>query len=168
MCGYALLGACWLILKTEGALQDKARRWAKIAFLAVFASVGVVSLWTPFIDPDIARRWFSWPNILFLSPVPLATALTGWLWWRAVTKKLDVAPFLYAILLFTLSYLGIAISLFPMIVPHHFTLDQAASDASTQIFLGVGTLFLLPIIIVYTGWSYWVFRGKVKGNIGYH
>ncbi|HXL70092.1 MAG TPA: cytochrome d ubiquinol oxidase subunit II [Rhizomicrobium sp.] len=168
MCGYALLGACWLILKTEGALQEKARRWARIAFIATFASVGVVSLWTPFIDPDIARRWFSWPNILFLSPVPLATALTGFLWWRAVAKKQDVAPFLYAILLFTLSYVGIAISLFPMIVPHHFSLEQAASDASTQIFLGVGTLFLLPIIVVYTGWSYWVFRGKVKGHIGYH
>jgi cytochrome d ubiquinol oxidase subunit II len=168
MCGYALLGACWLILKTEGALQEKARRWARIAFLATFASVGVVSLWTPFVDADIARRWFSWPNILFLSPVPLATALTGFLWWRAVARKQDVAPFLYAILLFTLSYVGIAISLFPMIVPHHFSLEQAASDASTQIFLGVGTLFLLPIIVVYTGWSYWVFRGKVKGNIGYH
>jgi len=168
MCGYALLGACWLILKTEGALQEKARRWARIAFIATFASVGVVSLWTPFIDPDIARRWFSWPNILFLSPVPLATALTGFLWWRAVAKKQDAAPFLYAILLFTLSYMGIAISLFPMIVPHHFSLEQAASDPSTQIFLGVGTLFLLPVIFVYTGWSYWVFRGKVKGDIGYH
>jgi cytochrome d ubiquinol oxidase subunit II len=168
MCGYALLGACWLILKTEGALQEKSRRWARVAFLATFASVGIVSLWTPFIDPDIARRWFSWPNILFLSPVPLATALTGFLWWRAVARKQDVAPFLYAILLFTLSYVGIAISLFPMIVPHHFSLEQAASDPSTQIFLGVGTLFLLPIIAVYTGWSYWVFRGKVKGNIGYH
>jgi cytochrome d ubiquinol oxidase subunit II len=168
MCGYALLGACWLILKTEGALQEKARRWAKIAFLATFAAVGVVSLWTPFIDADIARRWFSWPNIAFLSPVPLATALTGYLWWRAVAKKQDTAPFLYAIMLFTLSYVGIAISLFPMIVPHHFSLDQAASDPSTQLFLGVGTLFLLPVIMVYTGWSYWVFRGKVRGDIGYH
>ncbi|HXR96060.1 MAG TPA: cytochrome d ubiquinol oxidase subunit II [Rhizomicrobium sp.] len=168
ICGYSLLGACWLILKTQGALQEKARRWGQIAFLATFASVGVVSLWTPFIDADIARRWFSWPNILFFSPVPLATLATGWLWWRAVVMKREVAPFLYAILLFTLSYLGIAISLFPMIVPHHFSLEQAASDPSTQIFLGVGTLFLLPIIAVYTGWSYWVFRGKVRGDIGYH
>ena len=168
MCGYALLGACWLILKTEGALQDRARRWAKTPSSPPSPRSGVVSLWTPFIDPDIARRWFSWPNILFLSPVPLATALTGFLWWRAVAKKQDVAPFLYAIVLFTLSYMGIAISLFPMIVPHHFSLEQAASDPSTQIFLGVGTLFLLPIIVVYTGWSYWVFRGKVKGDIGYH
>ncbi|HKD48019.1 MAG TPA: cytochrome d ubiquinol oxidase subunit II [Rhizomicrobium sp.] len=168
ICGYALLGACWLILKTEGALQDRARSWARIAFLATFAAVGIVSLWTPFIDADIARRWFSWPNILFLSPVPLATLFVGFLWWRAMAKKREVAPFLYAIVLFSLSYLGIAISLFPMIVPHHFSLEQAASDPSTQIFLGLGTLFLLPIIAVYTGWSYWVFRGKVRGDIGYH
>ena len=168
ICGYALLGACWLILKTEGALQEKARRWARIAFLATFAAVGVVSLWTPFIDADIARRWFSWPNILFLSPVPPATLATCWLWWRAVARKQEVGPFLYAVVLFTLSYVGIGISLFPMIVPHHFSLEQAASDPSTQIFLGVGTLFLLPIIAVYTGWSYWVFRGKVRGDIGYH
>jgi cytochrome bd ubiquinol oxidase subunit II len=168
MCGYSLLGACWLILKTEGALLEQARRWARQAFLATFAAVGIVSIWTPFIDADIARRWFSFPNILYLSPVPLATALVGFLWWRAVAKGQEVAPFLYAILLFSLSYLGIAISLFPMIVPHHFSLEQAASDPSTQIFLGLGTLFLLPIIIVYTGWSYWVFRGKVRADIGYH
>ncbi len=168
MCGYSLLGACWLILKTEGALAERARRWARAAFLGTLAAVGVVSLWTPFIDPDIARRWFSWPNILFLSPVPLATAVTGLLWWRAVAKEQEVAPFIYAILLFTLAYLGIAISLFPMIVPHHFSLEQAASAPSTQIFLGLGTLFLLPVIFVYTGWSYWVFRGKVRGDIGYH
>ena len=168
MCGYALLGACWLILKTEGGLAMCARDWAKKAFLATFAAVAIVSLWTPFIDPEIARRWFSWPNLVYLSPVPLATAATGILWWRAVTRKQDAAPFFYAILLFSLAYLGIAISLFPMIVPHHFSLAQAASDPSTQIFLGLGTLFLLPIIFVYTGWSYWVFRGKVRGDIGYH
>ena len=165
MCGYALLGACWLILKTEGALQEKARR----CFLGTLVAVGIVSLWTPFLDPDIARRWFSWPNMAFLAPVPLLTALFAVLEWRAIANpKSELKPFVYAVLLFSLSYLGIAISLFPMIVPHHFSLEQAASDASTQIFLGVGTLFLLPIIVVYTGWSYWVFRGKVKGHIGYH
>ena len=168
MCGYSPLGACRLILTTERPLAEQARRWAMPAFMGTFAAVGIVSLWTPFIDPDIARRWFSWPNILYLSPVPLATAISGFLWWRAMAKKQDMAPFVYAILLFTLAYLGIAISLFPMIVPHHFSLEQAASDPSTQIFLGLGTLFLLPVIFVYTGWSYWVFRGKVRGDIGYH
>jgi len=112
MCGYCLLGACWLILKTEGALQARARRQARIALAATAAAVGVVSLWTPFVDPDIARRWFSWPNIAFLSPVPLATLAVSLLLWRAAAKN-TVRPFFYAVALFTLSYLGIAISLFP-------------------------------------------------------
>ena len=167
MSGYALLGASWLILKTDGALNAKARRWGRLAFLATFAAIAVVSLWTPFLDPDIARRWFSWPNLLLLSPVPVATAAVAILLWRALMHG-EVAPFLLSVLLFSLSYLGIAISLFPMIVPHHFSLDQAASDPSTQTFLGLGTLFLLPIIAVYTGWSYWVFRGKVRADISYH
>ena len=89
--------------------------------------------------------------------------------WRAIAdSRSELRPFLYAVLLFSLSYLGIAISLFPMIVPHHYDLWQAASSPDTQIFLGVGTLFLLPVILVYTGWSYWVFRGKVRADTGYH
>jgi cytochrome d ubiquinol oxidase subunit II len=167
--GYGLLGAGWLILKTEGPLQDSARRQARFCFLGTLAAVGVVSLWTPFLDPDIAHRWFSWPNMAFLAPVPLLTALFGILEWRAIANsKSELSPFVYAVLLFSLSYLGIAISLFPMIVPHHYDLWQAASSPDTQIFLGVGTLFLLPVILVYTGWSYWVFRGKVRADTGYH
>jgi cytochrome d ubiquinol oxidase subunit II len=167
--GYSLLGAGWLILKTEGALQIQARNQARICFLGTLAAVAIVSLWTPLVDGDIAHRWFSWPNIAFLSPVPVLTALFGILEWRAIAnRKAELAPFVYAVLLFSLSYLGIAISLFPMIVPHHYDLWQAASSPDTQIFLGVGTLFLLPIILVYTGWSYWVFRGKVRADTGYH
>ena len=167
MCGYTLLGACWLVLKTEGALLKRARDYGRKALLATAAAVGIVSLWTPFIDPDIARRWFSWPNIAFLSPVPLATLAIALLLWRALGRN-TVRPFFYAVALFTLSYLGIAISLYPMIVPHHFSLYDAASSPETQTFLALGTLFLLPIIIVYTGWSYWVFRGKVRADTGYH
>jgi cytochrome bd ubiquinol oxidase subunit II len=167
--GYGLLGSGWLILKTEGSLQKTARKHARLCFLGTLAAVGVVSLWTPFLDPDIARRWFSWPDMAFLAPVPLLTALFGILEWRAIANpKSELAPFVYAVLLFSLSYLGIAISLFPMIVPHHYSLWQAASSPDTQIFLGVGTLFLLPVIFVYTGWSYWVFRGKVRADTGYH
>ena len=167
--GYSLLGAGWLILKTEGELQNRARNQARICFLGTLAAVGIVSLWTPLVDSDIAHRWFSWPNIAFLSPVPVLTALFGILEWRAIAdRKAELSPFLYAVLLFSLSYLGIAISLFPMIVPHHYDLWQAASSPDTQIFLGVGTLFLLPVILVYTGWSYWVFRGKVRADTGYH
>ncbi|HEX4637145.1 MAG TPA: cytochrome d ubiquinol oxidase subunit II [Rhizomicrobium sp.] len=169
MAGYSLLGAGWLILKTEGDLQAQARRHARFCFLATLAAVGIVSLWTPLVDPGIAQRWFAWPNIAFLSPVPLLTALFGLLEWRAIANsKSELSPFVYSMLLFALSYLGIAISLFPMIVPHHYSLWQAASSPDTQIFLGVGTLFLLPVILVYTGWSYWVFRGKVRADTGYH
>jgi cytochrome d ubiquinol oxidase subunit II len=166
--GYALLGAGWIILKTEGPLQDFARRAGLVAFAGVIVAIGIVSLWTPLADPRIAQRWFSWPNIAFLLPVPIVTTALALLEWRALRGGADFSPFVFAILLFALSYLGIAISLFPMIVPNHFTLWQAASAPGTQLFLLLGTLFLLPVIFAYTGWSYWVFRGKVRAEIGYH
>jgi cytochrome bd ubiquinol oxidase subunit II len=166
--GYSLLGAGWLILKTEGDLQEWARRLGRRALFGVLAAVAIVSVWTPLMDADIARRWFSWPNILFLSPVPIVTALLAWWEWRSLNNRSEATPFIVAIGLFIMSYIGIAISLWPMIVPHAFTLWEAASPPSTQAFLLVGTLFLLPIILMYTGWSYWVFRGKVRADIGYH
>jgi cytochrome d ubiquinol oxidase subunit II len=167
--GYSLLGAGWLILKMEGALQDRARRQARLCFLGTLAAVGIVSLWTPLLDHDIALRWFSWPNMAFLAPVPVLTTAFALLEWRAIgDTKAELSPFFYAVCLFSLSYLGIAISLWPMIVPHHYSLWQAASSQDTQVFLGAGTLFLLPVILIYTGWSYWVFRGKAREDIGYH
>ncbi len=167
--GYALLGAGWLVLKTEGKLQAWARRCGFFALGGVCVAVLVVSVWTPLMEADIARRWFSWPNIVLLSPVPVITALIAWAEWRVLLRpSASVGPFAGAVALFAMSYLGIAISLWPMIVPYRFTLWQAASDPSTQAFLLVGTLFLLPVILVYTGWSYWVFRGKVRADIGYH
>ena len=166
--GYGLLGAGWLILKTEGDLQDWARRLGKSCFLGVLAAVVIVSIWTPLMDADIAARWFTWPNILYLAPVPIVTALLALVEWRALSGKAEALPFVAAIGLFLLSYLGIAISLWPMIVPHRYTLWEAASAENTQAFLAVGTLFLLPVILMYTGWSYWVFRGKVRADIGYH
>jgi len=165
--GYGLLGAGWLILKTEGDIQIAARRHGRICLLGVVLAIGIVSIWTPLMSESIAARWFAWPNIALLAPVPLATAAVAWLTWRALGKRAQAAPFLGAIGLFVLSYIGIAISLYPMIVPHHFTLWQAASPERTQAFLLVGTLVLLPVILMYTGWSYWVFRGKVRGDIGY-
>ena len=166
--GYGLLGAGWLILKTEGDLQARARRLGRWCFLGVFVAIGLVSIWTPLMNANIAARWFSWPNILFLAPVPIVTALLGYLEWRSLHNDSEAMPFVGAILLFLVSYLGIAISLWPMIVPHAYTLWEAASSESTQAFLAVGTLFLLPVILMYTGWSYWVFRGKVRADIGYH
>jgi cytochrome bd ubiquinol oxidase subunit II len=167
--GYCLLGAGWLILKTEGELQQRVRRMGRWSFIGVFVAIGIVSIWTPLMDQTVAQRWFSFPNIVFLAPVPIVTALLGWVEWRALNSDdSEVMPFAAAIGLFLLSYLGIAISLWPMIVPHKYTLWEAASAESTQAFLAVGTLFLLPIILMYTGWSYWVFRGKVRAKIGYH
>jgi cytochrome bd ubiquinol oxidase subunit II len=168
MTGYALLGAGWLVIKTEGALQDWARALGRRCLIGTTIAIIVVSLWTPFIDPHIAARWFSWPNIALLAPVPVITAgLVIYEWW-SLNSNWDHGPFLGALALFMMSYLGIAISLWPMIVPGHFTLDQAAASQSTQAFLLVGTLVLLPVILLYSAWSYWVFRGKVRADIGYH
>jgi cytochrome d ubiquinol oxidase subunit II len=166
--GYSLLGAGWLILKTEGEIQAAARRQARICLIAVLLAIGAISIWTPLMSDAIATRWFSLPNIVLLAPVPLVTAAVAWVTWRAIDSKAEVTPFLGAIGLFAVSYLGIAISLFPMIVPPHFTLWEAASSESTQAFLLVGTLALLPVILMYSGWSYWVFRGKVRSDAGYH
>ncbi len=166
--GYGLLGSGWLILKTEGEIQARARRSARICLVAVLIGIGIVSIWTPLMNADIAARWFSWPGILVFSPVPIATAVITIAMWRLLGGTSNGGPFIAAICLFVLAYTGIAISLWPMIVPHKYSFWDAASSPSTQAFLLVGTLFLLPVILVYSGWSYWVFRGKVRADIGYH
>jgi cytochrome d ubiquinol oxidase subunit II len=166
--GYGLLGAGWLVLKTEGDLQDWARRLGRWCLFGVVAAIGAVSLWTPLMRAEIAQRWFSWPNIALLAPVPLLTLLVAWWAWRSLNDRSEAAPFIAAIGLFLLSYVGIAISLWPMVVPYSFTLWEAASSPDTQAFMAIGTLFLLPVVLMYTGWSYWVFRGKVRADIGYH
>jgi cytochrome bd ubiquinol oxidase subunit II len=166
--GYGLLGAGWLVLKTEGDIQARSRRHARLCLIAVLAAILVVSIWTPLMNESVANRWFSWPNILFLSPVPVATALVAYGTWHALAGSSESGPFIGAVGLFVLSYAGIGISLWPMIVPYHYSLWEAASSERTQAFLLIGTLFLLPVILAYTGWSYWVFRGKVRADVGYH
>jgi cytochrome d ubiquinol oxidase subunit II len=131
-------------------------------------AIVLVSVWTPLMNERISARWFAWPNVLILSLVPIATTLAAFGTWRALSGSSHFAAFTGALALFALSYAGIAISLWPLIVPHHYSLWQSASSPSTQAFLLVGTLFLLPVIVVYTGWSYWVFRGKVRADVGYH
>jgi cytochrome d ubiquinol oxidase subunit II len=169
MLGYGLLGAAWLVVKTEGDVQAWARRMGSYCLIGVLVAILIVSLWTPIANPQIAARWFSWPNLLFLSPVPVLTAVIAYAAWCALAGwGGDVAPFIFAIGLFLMSYIGIAISLWPMIVPYHYTLWQAASSEATQAFLLLGTLVLLPVILMYTAWSYWVFRGKIRGDVGYH
>ena len=166
--GYLLLGATWLVLKTEGALQEWARRMARIGLAGVVAFIAMVSIWTPFLDGRIAARWFAWPNVAFLAPVPVATAAIAWWLWRSLARGGEFAPFAAAMGLFGMCYLGLAISIFPYIVPPSITLWDAAAAPQSQAFLLLGTLFLLPVILMYTGWSYWVFRGKVRADAGYH
>lgn len=166
--GYSLLGAGWLVLKTSGELQATSRRQGRWCFIGVLFAIMIVSIWTPLMDSEISHRWFSWSHIIYLSLVPVVTIVIAYFEWQALNDRSEVAPFIGAIGLFIMSYLGIVISLYPLIIPHHLTLWQAASSPSTQAFLAVGTMFLLPIIIMYSMWSYWVFRGKVRADIGYH
>lgn len=166
--GYALLGATWLIWRTIGRLQDWCFRVARRLMVVVLIGVAVVSLWTPFLLPDIAQRWFSMPNLVLLSPVPLVTAVLAVALWRAIDNGREVAPFVLSMALFALSYLGLAISLWPNLIPPGVTVWQAAAPPETQIFLLVGMAFLIPSILGYTAYSYWVFRGKVTGSFGYH
>ena len=114
-------GRGWLILKTEGALQDWARALGGRALIGVLIGIALVSLWTPFAKPEIAERWFSWPNIvIFGAGADRHRAIAFWEW-RSLNNRSEAAPFIGAILLFVMSYLGLAISLFPMIVPYKFT-----------------------------------------------
>jgi cytochrome bd ubiquinol oxidase subunit II len=166
--GYALLGATWLIMKTEGEIQHWARGQAHWLTLGMLLAMAAVSLWTPFLQASIVERWFSWPNILLLSPVPIITAAIAYFLWRSLARGSEFHPFLATIALFSMGYAGLAISLWPNIVPPSISLWQAAAAPRSQAFLLVGTLFLLPVIIGYTAWSYWVFRGKVRAGAGYH
>ena len=166
--GYVLLGATWLVMKAEGDLQRWAIGKARVGLIGVVVFIAVVSIWTPLLEQRIAQRWLSWPNIAWLAPIPLTTAaVTVWLW-VSLARGRDVAPFFAALGLFLLCYMGLGVSLWPNVVPHTISLWDAASSPKSQAFLLVGTLFLLPIIAMYTGWSYYVFRGKVRGGVGYH
>ncbi len=166
--GYALLGATWLIMKTGGPLQQQMRRAALPLTAIVLAAIGGVSLWTPLLHDDIAARWFEWPNIAFLSPMPIAIAAIAAFMVRALMKQRDAMPFLLALALFVLSFIGLGISLYPFAVPRAITIwEAAAPDASLGLLL-VGAVILIPIILAYTAYAYWVFRGKVDPDEGYH
>lgn len=166
--GYGLLGATWLIMKTEGAVHDRARGQAKVLLVAVVVFMGAVSLWTPLTQARIAERWFSLPNFYFLWPVPVVTAFVVFMIWRWIENGRDAPPFLATIVLFLLGYLGIVISNFPYLVPPTLTVWETAASPASQIFMLMGTLVLLPIILGYVAFIYWLFRGKVREGESYH
>jgi cytochrome d ubiquinol oxidase subunit II len=168
--GYALLGATWLIAKTDGAVAARAVGQARVTLFAVLAFIAAVSLWTPLAVDRIAARWFSTPNIYFLWPVPLVTAALGWVVWRGLQRGREVTPFVGAVGLFVLSFLGLAISTFPYLVPPTLTVWDTAAVPDSQIFTLIGVVFMLPIILGYVVFVYWTFRGKVGAGAagGYH
>ena len=168
MVGYCLLGATWLIMKTEGELREWARGMARWFLLGLLAFIVMVSIWTPLEQARIAQRWFSFPNIVLFSPVPLLTVALALLLWRSLKRNRDVLPFVSTMGLFVLAYTGLIISLWPYVAPPSVTLWDAATAPMSQQFLIVGTMFLLPVILLYVFWSYWVFRGKVRAGAGYH
>jgi cytochrome d ubiquinol oxidase subunit II len=166
--GYGLLGATWLVMKTEGSVAERARVQAKLLLLAVLACMAVVSLWTPLAFERIAVRWFSLPNIMFFWWVPAATALVSFAAWRWLETGREALPFLASIALFLLGFLGLLISNFPYLVPPSLTIWQTAAAPATQVFMLMGTLLLLPIIFGYMVFVYWIFGGKLREGEGYH
>ena len=133
-----------------------------------YALIVVVSLWTPMLNPAFAARWFGWPGILLASPVPLLLVVLARLFWRGLARRRDRAPFLCALGWFVLGYAGLGISLYPLIVPPSITIRQAAAPDESLLFLLVGAVVLLPVVLAYTGYAYWVFRGKVRAGEHYH
>jgi cytochrome d ubiquinol oxidase subunit II len=165
---YLLLGSTWLVMKTEGALQQRMVKLARPFTLLVLGAIVVVSIWTPLSQHQVAERWFSFPNLLLLSPVPLLVAASAWLGLWSLQRDPHRLPFVAALALAFLGYVGMAISIWPHIVPPAITIWEAASTPETQRFALIGALAVLPFILTYTVWAYYVFRGKVAGTEGYH
>ncbi|MGJ7456761.1 cytochrome d ubiquinol oxidase subunit II [Halomonas sp. MA07-2] len=166
MTGYALLGATWLILKSEGHVQAWAYRITPALLAAVMVVFVIISLWTPFVNPDVWARWFDRIQLIWIFPA-LALASAVWLW-SAVRRRQEGQPFVATLGMFIFTYLGLVTSKWPVIVPPNYTIWDAASAPESQLFLLIGVLFVIPIVLAYTAWTYWVFRGKVKVGEGYH
>jgi cytochrome d ubiquinol oxidase subunit II len=166
--GYALLGACWLAMKTTDDLERSARRFAHPLLAGLVTLIVLVSIWTPFEHPFVAQRWFVLPNLLYLAPVPLITAALVILCWRGLRTNHPTRPFYAAVSLFVISFIGLIISMYPFLVPTRVTLWQAAASPESQMFLLVGTCVLIPFILGYTVFVYYTFRGKLREGEGYH
>ena len=166
--GYALLGACWLVMKTAGGVERSARQRARRLLVGLLLFIVLVSVWTPAKFEWVAQRWFSWPNLLYLSPVPLVTVALAVSCWRGLSGRHPTVAFYSAVGLFIVSFIGLLISMLPYVVPPSLTLWQAASAPKSQAFILVGMAGLLPIIFGYTVFVYYTFRGKVRPGEGYH
>jgi cytochrome d ubiquinol oxidase subunit II len=166
--GYAMLGATWLILKTEGETLTRARRFAWPLGGGLVALIGVVSLVTPFLRPEYLARWFGWPSGAWSAIVPILLALAIWQLWTGLKNRDHLRPFLATVAIFVLSFTGLGVSFYPNLVPPALTIAEAAAPDSSLLFLLVGAVVLIPMILAYTGYSYWVFRGKVRHGDGYH
>ena len=169
--GYVLLGATWLIWRTEGELQRKAVAWTHWGLLWVALGVAAVSIATPLASETVRTRWFDFPRTLGLMLLPLASG-AAWLWvWRAASRVRsgppvkDWAPFAGAIVIYLLSFLGLAYSLFPYVVIDRITIWDAAAHPSSLKVVLIGALIVLPFIVAYTAYSYRVFRGKATGKL---
>jgi cytochrome bd ubiquinol oxidase subunit II len=183
--GYGLLGACWLVWKTEGELQDRVRVQARWLGLLTLAFIALVSLVMPFLQPAFRERWFSFPNLILALPVPALVVVLAWRFFAALNESEDLSlagvraraqdiaardgvPFLCALGLFLLAYVGLGISMWPMIVPPAVTIWEASAPRTSQAFLLAGAAVLIPTILAYTAYVYWLFRGKVRAGEGYH
>ena len=166
--GYGLLGSTWLVLKTEGALQEKSRTQALLTGVSTLVLIGLVSLWTPFLRPEYFARWFAFPTIVFSAIVPLLVAACAYGLYAGLRDNKDYQPFLSSLGIFVLCFVGLGISFYPNIVPPALSIWDAAAPDKSLAFLLVGTVVLVPLILAYTAYSYWVFRGKVNPDEGYH
>ena len=164
---YALLGATWLVWKTEGPGQVHARRLAVLAAAGAIVAIGAVSAATPFLQYEYWRRWFEWPGVIATAQVPILTGIAAFLLFRSLARGGEAAPFVLSLALFALGFAGLGVSMFPYIVPQSITIWDAAAPAKSQVFMLVGVGIVMPLILAYTAWAYWVFRGKV-GEHGYH
>ncbi|ERS83440.1 MULTISPECIES: cytochrome d ubiquinol oxidase subunit II [unclassified Halomonas] len=166
MTGYALLGATWLILKSEGEVQRWAYHITPALLVAVLVAFAAISVWTPLVDPAVFERWFDHLHLIWVLPA-LALGCAAWLA-MAVHRRQEGQPFVATLGLFLFTYLGLVASKWPVIVPPDYTIWDAASAPESQLFLLIGVLFVIPIVLAYTAWTYWVFRGKVRPGDGYH
>ncbi|CAN5367787.1 cytochrome d ubiquinol oxidase subunit II [soil metagenome] len=166
--GYGLLGACWLIWKTEGELQARFRRLASPLAIGTLGCIAAVSLIMLLFNAPFRGRWLVFPAAAGAALVPVALAGLAYSFFTALKHEREIRPFVCALGFFLLSYVGLGVSIWPLMVPPSVTIFQAAAPASTQSFLLFGAAVLIPVILAYTAYVYWLFRGKVQAGVGYH